>query len=49
LKRLQDIPGVRVSLKVANCIIEIVWVENQAIEVVELISVEPDENVDDHD
>ncbi|MDB5762711.1 MAG: transporter associated domain protein [Herminiimonas sp.] len=37
LEWLQDIPEANVSLKIANCIIEIVQVQNQAIKVVKLI------------
>jgi Mg2+/Co2+ transporter CorB len=38
LELLQDIPEASVSLKIADCIIEIVQVQNQAIKVVKLIS-----------
>jgi Mg2+/Co2+ transporter CorB len=37
LELLQDIPEAHVSLKVANCVIEIIQVHNQAIKVVKLI------------
>jgi Mg2+/Co2+ transporter CorB len=37
LEWLQDIPETSVSLKIADCIIEIVQVQNQAIKVVKLI------------
>jgi Mg2+/Co2+ transporter CorB len=37
LELLQDIPEASVSLKIANCIVEIVQVQNQAIKVVKLI------------
>jgi len=38
LELLQDIPDASVSLKVADCIIEVVQVQNQAIKVVKLIN-----------
>lgn len=38
LEYLQDIPEASVSLKIADCIIEIVQVQNQSIKVVKLIS-----------
>jgi Mg2+/Co2+ transporter CorB len=37
LELLQDIPETSMSLKVANCVVEIVQVQNQAIKVVKLI------------
>jgi len=37
LEWLQDIPEANVSLKIANCVIEIIQVQNQAIKVVKLI------------
>ena len=37
LELLQDIPESNVSVKIANCIIEIVQVQHQAIKVVKLI------------
>ena len=49
LEVLQDIPEANVSLKIANCIIEIVQVQNQAIKVVKLIRIASEENVDDRD
>ena len=36
LETLQDIPEASVSLKIANCVIEIIQVQNQAIKVVKL-------------
>ena len=43
LEVLQDIPDAGVSLKIANCVIEIVQVQNQAIKVIKLknLSVKP--------
>ena len=38
LELLQDIPEASVSLKIANCIVEIVQVQNQAIKVIKLIN-----------
>lgn len=38
LEFLQDIPEANVSLKIADCIIEIIQVQNQSIKVVKLIS-----------
>ena len=49
LEVLQDIPEASVSLKISNCIIEIVQVQNQAIKVVKLIRVASEEDVDDRD
>ena len=37
LELLQDIPEANVSLKIANCIVEIVQVQNQSIKIVKLI------------
>jgi Mg2+/Co2+ transporter CorB len=37
LELLQDIPEANVSLKIANCIVEIVQVQNQSIKVIKLI------------
>ena len=39
LEILQDIPEAQVSVKINNCIIEIIQVQNQAIKVVKLISI----------
>ena len=41
LEFLRDIPEANVSLKIADCIIEIIQVQNQSIKVVKLISPEP--------
>ena len=49
LEALQDIPEASVCLKIANCIIEIVQTQNQAIKVVKLIRVAADIDVDDLD
>ena len=49
LEVLQDIPESNVSVKIAQCIIEIVQVQNQAIKVVKLIRIAADEDVDDRD
>ncbi|GAC1413211.1 MAG: HlyC/CorC family transporter [Burkholderiaceae bacterium] len=49
LDALQDIPEASVCLKIANCIIEIVQTQNQAIKVVKLIRIANDVNVDDLD
>jgi Mg2+/Co2+ transporter CorB len=38
LELLQDIPEASVSLKIGNCIVEIVQVQNQAIKVIKLIN-----------
>lgn len=38
LELLRDIPEASVSLKIANCVIEIIQVQNQSIKVVKLIS-----------
>jgi Mg2+/Co2+ transporter CorB len=37
LERLQEIPDAPISLKVGNCVIEVIQVQNQAIKVVKLI------------
>ncbi|MFC7516106.1 HlyC/CorC family transporter [Herbaspirillum sp. GCM10030257] len=39
LEELRDIPEALVSLKIANCVIEVVQVQNQSIKVVKLIKV----------
>ncbi len=44
LELLQDIPEANVSVKIANCVIEIVQVQNQAIKVVKLIRPTAQEN-----
>ena len=49
LEQLQDIPDASVCLKIANCIIEIVQVQNQAIKVVKLIRIDDQLNVDERD
>lgn len=49
LELLQDIPETSVSLKVNNCIIEIVQTQNQSIKVVKLIRLLTEENVDERD
>jgi Mg2+/Co2+ transporter CorB len=49
LELLQDIPEASISLKVANCIVEIVQSQNQSIKVVKLIRLATEENVDELD
>jgi Mg2+/Co2+ transporter CorB len=36
LEQLQEIPDAPISLKIANCVIEVIQVQNQAIKVVKL-------------
>jgi Mg2+/Co2+ transporter CorB len=49
LEVLQDIPEASVSLKISNCIVEIVQAQNQAIKVVKLFRLASEEDVDDRD
>lgn len=44
LEVLRDIPEAHIGLKIADCIAEIVQVQNQAIKVVKLIKTQPDNN-----
>jgi Mg2+/Co2+ transporter CorB len=49
LEWLQDIPEANVSMKIANCIIEIIQVQNQSIKVVKLVRPAAPEGNDDFD
>jgi Mg2+/Co2+ transporter CorB len=45
LELLQDIPEANVSVKIADCVIEIIQVQHQAIKVVKLINMKPSARV----